>query len=233
MNPVVGIDVSKGESHVQAFLNKGTPFEKVLKVVHSKSGLDSFLVFIKKIEEKAGIRPTFILEATGHYHIPMQIFLEKQRYVVIVINPYVSNQSRKTSLRSVKTDIADAYHLAQLFYKEEFEAYKRRSEQHITLRHLTRQHESLTGMYTQVKMQFQSTLDQLFPAFHKLFYNIYSDVSLNTLEKYLSPQDVLSADKKQLCEDIYRAIKPVRSMKWASEKASKLITLAKSAPIQS
>jgi transposase len=29
MNPVVGLDVSKGESQVQAFLGKGKPYRKL------------------------------------------------------------------------------------------------------------------------------------------------------------------------------------------------------------
>ena len=32
MNPVVGLDVSKGESQVQAFLDKGKPYRKSFKV---------------------------------------------------------------------------------------------------------------------------------------------------------------------------------------------------------
>ena len=32
MNPVIGLDVSKGESQVQAFLDKGKPYRKSFKV---------------------------------------------------------------------------------------------------------------------------------------------------------------------------------------------------------
>lgn len=32
MNPVVGLDISKGESQVQAFLDKGKPYRKSFKV---------------------------------------------------------------------------------------------------------------------------------------------------------------------------------------------------------
>lgn len=36
MNPVVGLDVSSGESEIQAFLDKGKPYEKSFKVSHTK-----------------------------------------------------------------------------------------------------------------------------------------------------------------------------------------------------
>lgn len=39
MNPVVGLDVSKGESQVQGFLEKGKPYRKNFKVKHVLEGL--------------------------------------------------------------------------------------------------------------------------------------------------------------------------------------------------
>ncbi|MFE4142693.1 hypothetical protein ACFX4I_12520 [Peribacillus sp. YIM B13472] len=38
MNPVVGLDISKGESQVQAFLDKGKPYQKSFKMTHSVRG---------------------------------------------------------------------------------------------------------------------------------------------------------------------------------------------------
>nr|WP_157801023.1 hypothetical protein [Bacillus solitudinis] len=40
MNPVIGLDVSKGESQIQAFLDKGKPYRKSSKVSHTLEGLD-------------------------------------------------------------------------------------------------------------------------------------------------------------------------------------------------
>ena len=35
MNPVIGLDVSKGESQVQAFLDKGKPYRKSFSIKHN------------------------------------------------------------------------------------------------------------------------------------------------------------------------------------------------------
>ena len=43
MNPVIGLDVSKGESHAQAFSDRGTPYGKTFRFEHNLEGLDSFL----------------------------------------------------------------------------------------------------------------------------------------------------------------------------------------------
>jgi transposase len=43
MNPVIGLDVSKGESHAQAFSDRGTPYGKAFRFEHNLEGLDIFL----------------------------------------------------------------------------------------------------------------------------------------------------------------------------------------------
>ncbi|MBV7509822.1 IS110 family transposase, partial [Bacillus sp. sid0103] len=71
MNPVVGLDVAKGESQVQAFLDKKQPYNQSFKVAHTMEGLQSLHYFVREIEMKTGVKPPLVLESTGHYHIPV------------------------------------------------------------------------------------------------------------------------------------------------------------------
>jgi transposase len=71
MNPVVGLDVAKGESEAQAFLDKDKPFGKSFSVSHTKEGLDTFISFLKELKRKSRVKPAVILESTGHYHTPI------------------------------------------------------------------------------------------------------------------------------------------------------------------
>ena len=57
------------------------------------------------------MRPSIVMEATGHYHSPVVQFLDEHQYLYIVINPLISHEAKKTNLRRVKTDAADAYQL--------------------------------------------------------------------------------------------------------------------------
>lgn len=178
MNPVIGVDVSKGESHAQALLDRGVPHGKIFRFNHDLEGLASFLSYIRGVESAAGIRPAIVMEATGHYHSPVVQFLDEHQYLNIVINPLISHNAKKINLRRLKTDAADAHLLGTLYYKEEFEPYKKRGQHLMNLRYLTRQHESLTGMYVQAKLQFQAILDQVFPEYPGVFGDLYSKVSL-------------------------------------------------------
>jgi transposase len=147
MNPVVGLDVSKGESEVQTFLDKGKPYGKSFSIRHDIDGLGSLLEFLEDLKDKTGVQPSVVLEATGHYHTPVVQFLEEHQYLLIIVNPLISHRAKSTSLRKVKTDAIDAYRLCELYYKEDLEPYKKRGIQLLNLRNLTRQHENITGMY--------------------------------------------------------------------------------------
>ncbi|MDQ0899155.1 transposase [Paenibacillus sp. V4I7] len=149
------MDVSKGESHAQAFLDRGVHHGKTFRFNHDLEGLASFLNYMRGVESAAGMRPSIVMEATGHYHSPIVQFLDEHQYLNIVINPLISHNAKKTNLRRLKTDAAEAHLLGSLFYKEEFEPYKKRGQHLMNLRYLTRQHESLTGMYVQAKLLFR------------------------------------------------------------------------------
>ncbi|WNQ09673.1 hypothetical protein MJA45_18845 [Paenibacillus aurantius] len=58
MNPVIGLDVSKGESHAQAFTDRGMPRGKTFRFEHNLEGLASFLIYVQELESSIGLRPT-------------------------------------------------------------------------------------------------------------------------------------------------------------------------------
>jgi transposase len=232
MNPVIGLDVANGESQGQTFLDKGKPYGKDFKVVHNREGLDTFLLFLKDIEVKTGQPPMIILESTGHYHAPITQFLEEQNYLFIILNPILSYQAKKAStLRKVKTDAIDAYRLCELYYKEDFEPYKKRGEHLLNLRILTRQQESLSGLFIQAKLQFHAILDQVFPEYKGVFGDLYSQVSLRTLLEFPTSEEVLNTGELKLTEKI-ATLCVRRSENWAKEKAKKLMTAASHNPFQ-
>lgn len=232
MNPVIGLDVSKGESQVQAFLDKGKPYRKSFSIKHNTDGLGSLLEFLHEVESSAGgYQPSVILELTGHYHFPVIQFLEEKNYVYIVVNPLISHRAKSSSLRKVKTDVVDAYHFFELFYKEELEPYKKRGIQLLNLRNLTRQQESITEVSAQTKIQLHTLLDQVFPEYKGVFGSLYLKVSLLTLLAFPTSEAVLSASKKEITEKI-ASLCISGSDAWANEKAKKLREAALRNPFQ-
>ena len=231
MNPVIGLDVAKGESQVQAFLDKKQPYKKSFKVAHTLEGLASLLDFIREVEDISGGRPPIVLESTGHYHTPVVQYFEDRGYLLIIVNPLISYRAKSSSLRKVKTDIIDARHLCELYYKEDLEPYKQRGIQLLNLRNLTRQHENITGMFVQTKLQFQAVLDQVFPEYCGVFGDLYSDVSLLTLQTFPTSEEILIASEETIAKKIKELCKS-RSQQWANSQAEKLRAAADQNPFQ-
>ncbi|MGN7402917.1 IS110 family transposase [Cytobacillus praedii] len=231
MNPVVGLDVSKGESQVQAFISKGKPYRKGFKIPHTLVGLNELVEFLEEVKQKTGIQPPVVMESTGHYHTPVVQYLEDKQYLLIIVNPLISFRAKSSSLRKVKTDPIDASHLCEMYYKEDLEPYKKRGIHLLNLRNLTRQHENITGIFVQTKLQFQSILDQVFPEYRGVFGDLYSIVSLNMLRQYPSSDDILQANEDELTDTINRVCKS-RSLKWAKDKAQGLKEAAARNPFE-
>ena len=232
MNPVIGLDVAKGESQVQAFLDKHKPYRKSFSILHNIDELNNvFLKFLQEIESLAGSKPSVVLESTGHYHTSVVQFLEEHQYVCIIVNPLIAYRAKSSNLRKVKTDATDAYHLCELYYKEELEPYKKRGVQLLNLRNLTRIQETISGVSAQTKLQFHSVLDQIFPEYVGVFGDLYSKVSLQILLKYPTSESVLRTPESVLTNEIALLCKS-RSDKWAKERAQKLIEAASRNPFQ-
>ncbi|WP_338325826.1 IS110 family transposase [Paenibacillus luteus] len=68
----------------------------------------------------------------------------------------------------------DAWHLAEMNYRGDVKPHRKGDEQLLELQHLTRQHEFVTAMYVQAKLNMRTLLDQVFPAYECLFTDLYS-----------------------------------------------------------
>ncbi|SEB05271.1 Transposase [Thalassobacillus cyri] len=170
MDPVIGLDIAKGKSQVQAFLQKKDPYKKSFVFEHNILGLHDFYRFWLEVEEITGRPPVVIFESTGHYHEPVLQFLEDYKIIYYLVNPILSHEAKKMSLRKVKTDAIDAFRLGELYYLyDDLQPFKKKAVKIMNLRNLTRQHDALTGTYVQIKLQFQTVLDQVFPEYKTVF----------------------------------------------------------------
>ncbi|WP_200411963.1 IS110 family transposase, partial [Virgibacillus salexigens] len=231
MDPVIGLDVAKGESQVQAFLARKQPFGKTFKFKHDTNGMSDFFIFYKEVEFQAESKPVVVFESTGHYHEPILQYLEERKITYYLVNPVVSYETKKSSLRKVKSDPADAKHLCEMYYKEDLVAYHRKCVQTMNLRNLCRQHDSLTRNYVQLKLQFQTILDQVFPEYKGVYSNLYAPLSLKTLLLYPTSHEVLKVPTDELAKEMH-GLGGKRSYDWFYEKALKLKEAAERNPFK-
>ncbi|WP_042163290.1 IS110 family transposase [Paenibacillus gorillae] len=181
MERVVGVDVAKGSSVIQAFLTRNVPYGKLESISHKEDGFDRLNELLAQLKAETASDPIVVLEATGHYHRGLTDYLERSGWTYFIVNPLQAKRAKGTHLRKVKTDAADAWHLAEMYYRGDVMPHRRWNETYTELQHMTRHHEFITGLFVQAKLNMRSLLDQVFPAYEKIFSNLYSVTSLKVL----------------------------------------------------
>ncbi|MGF9714884.1 IS110 family transposase [Paenibacillus naphthalenovorans] len=216
MEPVVGVDVAKGSSVVQAFLKRNEPYGKMESISHGDGGFERLGELLAELQAETMINPIIVLEATGHYHRSLVAYLERSGWTYIIVNPLQSKRAKGTQLRKVKTDAADAWHLADMYYRGDVTLHRTWGESFMELQYVTRQHEFVTGMFVQAKLNTRALLDQVFPAYEKIFRDLFSVTSLKVLVR------CLEGNVENLVEVIQEGAGKSHSKRWVEEKGERL-----------
>ncbi|SDX46952.1 Transposase [Paenibacillus sp. CF384] len=134
----------------------------------------------------------------------------------VIINPLQSKRAKGTQLRKVKTDAADAWHLAEMYYRGDVKPHRTWEEAYTELQHVTRQNEFVTGMFVQAKLNSRALLEQVFPTYSQMFRDLFSVTSLLVLQR------CLEGNVFRIDEVLREVTGKARSKQWAAEKAEKL-----------
>lgn len=216
MEPVVGVDVSKGSSVIQAFLRRNEAYGKLESIPHNENGFSRIGHLLTGIRDYSGVEPVVVLEATGHYHRGLVQYLNCHGWKHMIINPLQSKRAKGTQLRKVKTDAMDAWHLAEMYYRGDVKPHRTWEEAYMELQHVTRQHEFITGMFVQAKLNTRALLDQVFPTYTQLFRDVFSTTSLRVLQRCLE-------GRIEGIEEVFsEATGKARSRLWITRKEEEL-----------
>lgn len=216
MEPVVGVDVAKGCSVIQAFTRRNEPYGKSESMLHDEGGFERLGGLLAELYAETGVNPVVVLEATGHYHRGLVAYLERSGWAHFIVNPLQAKRAKGTQLRKVKTDAADAWHLADLYYRGDVKSHRTWDETFMELQHATRQHEFVTGLFVQAKLNTRALLEQVFPAYEKVFSDLFSVTSLNVLAR------CLAGDVEHGSAAIRESAGKSHSKRWIETKAERL-----------
>lgn len=103
-----------------------------------------------------------------------------------------------------------------MYYRGDVKPHRTWEETFKELQHLTRQHEFVTGIFVQAKLNSRALLEQVFPAYEEVFYNVFSTTSLTVLARCL--ENVEENWSRIIEESTGRS----RSKRWVNEKATQL-----------
>ncbi|WP_371363281.1 IS110 family transposase ISCth8 [Sporomusa rhizae] len=196
--PVVGIDVAKSFCFYAILTPSGEQFMKSFKAFNDKDGLDFVLRQIKKVEHAFNRKPAIVLESTGHYSQRIVHFFCNRGFKVFLINPLISHSIKSSLIRKVKTDKVDAEELARLFFLRPLQEFAKQEDYCFSLKTLSRAAVLLSEQRVTMINQLTAAVEQVMPAYTRVFSNVASDTSLKLLIKYSSPHALQQAPKDEI-----------------------------------
>ncbi|MGF1919233.1 IS110 family transposase [Enterococcus faecalis] len=200
----IGIDIGKHNHEVALIDDKGTPLGKTLRIANSKQGSEQLLKFINThylLPDNTLIG----MEATGHYWLSLYSFLNGLGFSVTAFNPIQSDTLRDFYVRKTKTDSVDAILVAQVIRMDLPEKTELLTEDLFRLKQLERFRYSLVDSSSDLKRKIVSCLDQVFPEYDKLFFDMFGYSSTQILLHSPLPEDILQLDTQLLIETINKA----------------------------
>lgn len=187
---IVGIDIGKNNHEATIINETGVIIGKPIRFTNSHSGANKLIDHILK---NIGDTPvTFGLGATGHYWLSLYSFLLEKSYTINVINPIQSDSFRNLYIRQTKNDTKDSFIIAEVIRFGRFTTTKLADDKLLSLRQLCRYRLSLVDSISELKCRIITILDQVFPEYEKVFSDTWGISSKKLLEKYQTPEDILS-----------------------------------------
>lgn len=155
----LGIDISMKEFYACLSvmdLSLDIKIRASRKFINSVAGFKELAVWIKKHYKQKEIPLQIVMEATGVYYEQCAMHLFKEEFTVAVVLP---NKAKKyfqaTGLKS-KNDKIDAKGLAQMGAEKKLEPWQPMDDYYYKLRSLTRHHESLQNLKTNLNNQLHA-----------------------------------------------------------------------------
>ncbi len=199
MKTIVGIDVGKFSHKATILDDAGQSLGGTIHFANTAIGFERLRAHISKQTESVEKQDILVaLEATGHYWLPLYLFLLDKKYKIQVFNPYQSDALRKVYLGRAKTDTIDAELIARLARIGNQKETILPGEGILTLRNLSRFRMELVFQASDVKRKVITVLDVLFPEFEKLFSNVFGKSALAILRESPTPEEIVAIDDEKL-----------------------------------
>ena len=215
----LGIDISKRTSVIAHYFED--KFQKEFTIQNNKNGYNQLLKYLKKLDQ-----PQLIFESTGVYSRAIVQFCQVNHVKYIEMNP-LEAKFRTSSLRSWKTDQADAHKLAQLAPNlGQMDNSTTHDSIFFELRERARFHLEIDNDQNRLKVEIVELLHQTFPGLEKLFSNRYSIIALNIAEIFTHPDMVIDLDEDTLITHILDSTDKGLSTGKAKNYAHQLVNIA-------
>lgn len=192
---LVGIDIGKNQ-HTFSIIDKETG-EILSNPSVFNNNKEGFLILIRKLNY-AKSELLIGMEDTGHYHFALLKYLLDRHYTVALINPTITDLTRKLQGGITKNDPLDSLTICDVIgsnqRKKPYRITKVNRFDLYEQKQLTRHHHNLKEELNVYKNRLQKCIDIVFPEFNSLFRSKYGIVYMNVLKTFASAGKIANSD---------------------------------------
>lgn len=155
----LGIDVSLKILHACLSVidvQQQVKIKATRKFANNASGFKELQQWIQKHYKQQNIPLQIVMEATGVYYEQCAMFLYKNEFTVIVVLPNKAKKYLQAKGLKSKNDKIDSKGLAQMGAEQKLEPWQPMDDFYYTLRSITRHHESLQDLKTNLSNQLHA-----------------------------------------------------------------------------
>lgn len=197
---LAGIDIGKN-AHFFTLVRKedGEVLSEPKKFENTVQGFEVLISALKPYRKNNIL---IGMEDTGHYHFALLKYLLDRSYRVALINPAITDMTRKASGAIAKTDRLDTLTICEVLSsnrpKKPYRISRFSSFDLYEQRGLTRHHHNLKEEINIYTNRLQKCIDIVFPEYNSLFSSRYGIVYMNVLKTYSSAHNIAKADIRSL-----------------------------------
>jgi len=219
----VGIDIAK-QFHIACVLDESNKYLvknfRIESEISEYSHLNSLLINIDTDRSKFLIG----MEATGTLFENLYIFLQKQGYNVVLLNPYQTNRFREMdTMKYVKNDNIDSQMIAALLKSGRYSEGYVSENLYQAIKSLYRHKATLMQEMKNAKRQVSTTLAVVFPEFEQIIRDPFSVSGMALLNKYPTAKHYKGASG----ERILKLFRNIKGNNFNLQKANDLLDLAR------
>ncbi len=218
-SPCVAVDISKGKSYYQGFIEIDKPTTKATPIEHDLEGFKSMYEIGQTLKEAYG-KVVYVFESTGIYHKTVETYLHSQGETYIILNPLEASKIRKTDLRATKSDVRDCKSIAKAYFMKDYRIHSPKDELYERLQSMNGHYNFLIQQLREMKVHFRNALDIIYPRFDEVYPNPYTDIPLAVLKRYSHPNELKNKRIETIMKYIMRDTKHRESK--SMEEAMKL-----------
>jgi transposase len=197
---VIGIDIGKEVQYARFFDYRGIELSKIQSFENTLEGFKTFEEWIKSIANKNDKDNIIVgLEPTGHYWFNLGNFLRNIGIKIVLVNPFHVKRSKELDDNSqLKNDLKDPKVIAKLVIEGRYSEPYIPEGIYSDLRIAMDMRQSLGKNLNIIKNKVGQWLDKYFPEFNDVFADWQGKCALISLNKFSTPEEILSAGVQQI-----------------------------------